>query len=125
MPLHWHIEKSRVRPHFKSCSKLDIRHLRPNAMLTSLSLVFERLFWKYLKQLIHSQLCNQKHGFRIGRSTTTQDLQLNHNSTQNTCEAFNHHFASFFSRELSVLEVPNTLFRLYHFLYKGSLGRNL
>ena len=63
------MEKVHVRPHFKSGSKLDIKNYRPIAMITFLYLVFEKYVYKYIKQLIQKQLCNEQHGFRISQLT--------------------------------------------------------
>ena len=60
-----------VRPHFKRCSKLDIKNYRPIAMLSSLSLLFERTVYKQFSQ---QKLCVEQHGFRKNHLTITQLL---------------------------------------------------
>ena len=57
-------KKVHVRPHFKSGSKLDIKNYRPIAMLSSLSLLFERMVYKQFSIFLQQKLCVEQHGFR-------------------------------------------------------------
>ena len=53
--------KNHVGPHFKCGSKLDIKKKnRLIAMLTLLSLAFERLVYKHFKQLILNEFCHEQ-----------------------------------------------------------------
>ena len=63
-----------VRPHFESRSKLDIKNYRPIAMLSSLSLLFERMMYKQFSIFLQQKLCVEQHGFRKNHSTITQLL---------------------------------------------------
>ena len=67
-------KKVHVRPHFKSGSKLDIKNYRPIAMLSSLSLLFERVEYKQFSIFLQQKLCLEQHGFRKNHSTITQLL---------------------------------------------------
>ena len=67
-------KKVHVRPHLKSGSKLDIKNYRPIAMLSSLSLLFERMVYKQFSIFLQQKLCVEQHGFRENRSTITQLL---------------------------------------------------
>ena len=67
-------KKVLVRPHFKSGSKLDIKNSRPTAMLSSLSLLFERMLYKQFSIFQQQNLCVERHGFRKDCSTITQLL---------------------------------------------------
>ena len=67
-------KKVHVRPHFKSGSKLDIKNYRPIAMLSSLSLLFERMVCKQFPTFLQQKLCVEQHGFRKNHSTITQLL---------------------------------------------------
>ena len=67
-------KKLRVRPHFKRGSKLDIKNYRLIAMLSSLSLLFERMVYKQFSIFLQQKLCVEQHGFRKNHSTLTQLL---------------------------------------------------
>ena len=72
LPSLW--KKGHVRPHFKSGSKLDIKNYRPIAMLSSLSLLFERMVYKQFSIFLQQKRCVEQHGFRHNHSTITQLL---------------------------------------------------
>ena len=63
-----------VRPNLNSGSKIDIKNYRPTAMLSSLSLLFERIVYKQFSIFLQKKLCVEQHGFRKNHSTITQLL---------------------------------------------------
>ena len=60
-----------VRPIYKSGDKADIKNYRPIAILNSIPKLFEKIVCDKLRPIFDSQLSNAQHGFRPGRSTST------------------------------------------------------
>ena len=73
-PKLWKISK--ITPIWKSGSKSDIKNYRPVALLSNFSKIFEVIIHKRLNSMISSSISEHQHGFRSGRSTTTNLVQI-------------------------------------------------
>ena len=73
-PLSW--KRAAFTPVYKSGNKSLIVSYRSISILPKLSLVFEKLLFKFLYPIIKNQLSNYQFGFRKGRSTVTQLLRF-------------------------------------------------
>ena len=71
-PLWW--KRAVITPIYKCGNKSLIVSYRPFSILPKLSLVFEKLLFKFLYPISKNQLSNYQFGFRKGRSTVTQLL---------------------------------------------------
>ncbi|XP_022175933.1 uncharacterized protein LOC111038911 [Myzus persicae] len=68
---------SSVTPIFKSGDKADVKNYRPVSILSHISKLFELLVLRSIQSPINSILIDEQHGFRPGRSTTTNLLVFN------------------------------------------------
>ncbi|XP_008190178.1 uncharacterized protein LOC103312002 [Acyrthosiphon pisum] len=68
---------SSVTPIFKSGDKADVKNYRPVSVLSHISKLFKLLVLRSIQSPINSILIDKQHGFRPGRSTTTNLLVFN------------------------------------------------
>ena len=69
-PDHW--KRGEVVPIFKDGDKQNVKNYRGVFLLDCVSKVLERLIFEKLYPRVESLLSDDQHGFRKGRSTTTQ-----------------------------------------------------
>ena len=69
-PDHW--KRGEVIPIFKDGDKQNVKNYRGVVLLDCVSKVLERLIFEKLYPRVESLLSDDQHGFRKGRSTTTQ-----------------------------------------------------
>jgi exonuclease III len=77
MPSVWKIAK--VCPVFKKGSKTEVENYRPISLLNITSKILEKCIFDKIIEEIDPQLGTSQHGFRKGRSTVTQMLEVYHN----------------------------------------------
>ena len=74
--MKWKISK--VTSVFKDGEKSHVQNYRPIALLSNFSKIFEIVIHNRIYPIISQYISNNQHGFILGRSTTTNLVQITH-----------------------------------------------
>lgn len=119
------LKVAKIIPLHKKGDKTSIDNYRPIALLSSISKILERVIFKRIVafSLQHNILCDEQHGFRGGRSTTTAMLSFL-NNLYDSLDKNNKCFGLFMdlSKAFDLVEHALLIEKLSNYGFRGKLS---